>query len=149
MTGFLLDTNVVSELTKDAPDAGVVAFLSSQTDLWLCAVVLHELEFGVRRLPEGNRREGLRRTLAAFVTAYEGRILPLGQVESECAAELRGQAELREQAGRVPLGDALIAGTAMAHGLTVATRNVKDFSRMDIPITNPWETPTSASRFPG
>ncbi len=143
MTGFLLDTNVVSELTKDTPDAGVVAFLSSQTDLWLCAVVLHGLEFGVRRLPEGNRREGLRRTLAAFVTAYEGRILPLGHVEAECAAELR------EQAGRVPLGDALIAGTAMAHGLTVATRNVKDFSRMDIPITNPWETPTRASRFPG
>ena len=143
MTGFLLDTNVVSELTKDAPDARVVAFLSSQTDLWLCAVVLHELEFGVRRLPEGNRREGLRRTLAAFVTAYEGRILPLGHVEAECAAELR------EQAGRVSLGDALIAGTAMAHGLTVATRNVKDFSRMDIPITNPWETSTSASRFPG
>ena len=143
MTGFLLDTDVVSELTKDAPDARVVAFLSSQTDLWLCAVVLHELEFGVRRLPEGNRREGLRRSLAAFVTAYQGRILPLGHVEAECAAELR------EQAGRVPLGDALIAGTAMAHGLTVATRNVKDFSRMDIPIANPWETSTSASRFPG
>ena len=59
MTGFLLDTNVVSELTRDRPDPRVVAFLSAQPDLWLSTLVLHELEYGLELLPAGSRREGL------------------------------------------------------------------------------------------
>ena len=139
MTGFLLDTNVVSELTKDAPDSRVIGFLTDQTDLWLLTVVLHELELGLYLLPPGRRREGLREVLSEFVTQYEDRILPLERREAEEAALLRARAH---RAGRVlNLGDALVAGAAKAHDLCVATRNVGDFAGLAVDVTNPWEPP--------
>ena len=139
MNGILLDTNVVSELTRDAPDSRVIAFLNRHTDLWVSSIVLHELYFGVRLLPSGRRRDGLRSVLAEFVTEYAARILPLERREAEAAAELRAHAH---RSGRVlHLGDALIAGTAKAHGLAVATRNVTDFNGLDVEVTNPWGAP--------
>ena len=137
MSGFLLDTNVVSELTKDAPNPRVLAFLTEQDDLWLSAIVLHELEFGLQLLPPGPRRDGLRSVLSEFISAYEDRILPLERTGAERAAQFRAQAH---RSGRVlDLGDALIAGTAKVHGLSVATRNVGDFADLDVDVTNPWE----------
>ena len=137
MSGFLLDTNVVSELTKDAPNPRVVAFLTEQDDLWLSALVLHELEFGLELLPPGQRRDGLRSVLSEFIAAYEDRILPLERTGAERAAQFRAQAH---RCGRVlDLGDALIAGTAKVHGLSVATRNVGDFADLDVDVINPWE----------
>ena len=139
MSGYLIDTNVVSELTKASPDSGVVTFLSEQDDLWLSSVVLHELEFGLLSLPEGRRRDDLQQVLSDFVAEFDDRILPLERVEAEWAARLRAEAHL---SGRVlHLGDALIAGTARAHGLSVATRNVKDFDGLDVNVANPWLTP--------
>ena len=139
MSGYLIDTNVVSELTKASPDPGVVTFLSEQDDLWLSSVVLHELEFGLLSLPEGRRRDDLQQVLSDFIAEFDDRILPLERVEAEWAARLRAKAHL---SGRVlHLGDALIAGTAKAHGLAVATRNVKDFDGLDVNVANPWQTP--------
>ena len=137
MKGYLLDTNVVSEMTREAPEPKVIAFLSEQPDLWLPALVLHELEFGLQLLPAGTRRDGLRAVLAAFVTEYEDRILPLDRIAAEWAARFRAQ---RHGSGQVlDLGDALIAGTARACDLSLATRNVRDFERLDIEVTNPWD----------
>ena len=139
MSGYLIDTNVVSELTKVSPDPGVVTFLSEQDDLWLSSVVLHELKFGLLSLPEGRRRDDLQQVLSDFIAEFDDRILPLERVEAEWAARLRAKAHL---SGRVlHLGDALIAGTAKAHGLAVATRNVKDFDGLDVNVANPWRTP--------
>ena len=139
MSAYLIDTNVVSELTKALPDPGVVAFLSEQDDLWLSSVVLHELEFGLRSLPQGRRRDDLQQVLSDFIAEFDDRILPLERIEAEWAARLRAEAHL---SGRVLyLGDALIAGTAKAHGLSVATRNVKDFDGLDVNVANPWQTP--------
>ena len=139
MSAYLIDTNVVSELTKASPDPGVVAFLSEQDDLWLSSVVLHELEFGLRSLPQGRRRDDLQQVLSDFIAEFDDRILPLERIEAEWAARLRAEAHL---SGRVlHLGNALIAGTAKAHGLSVATRNVKDFDGLDVNIANPWQTP--------
>ena len=139
MSGYLIDTNVVSELTKTLPDSGVVAFLSEHDDLWLSSVVLHELEFGLLSLPEGRRRDDLQQVLSDFIAEFDDRILPLERIEAEWAARLRAGAHL---SGRVlHLGDALIAGTAKAHGLSVATRNVKDFDGLDVNVANPWQTP--------
>lgn len=139
MSGFLLDTNVVSELTKDAPNPRVVAFLTEQDDLWLSALVLHELEFGLQLLPPGQRRDGLQSALSEFIAAYEDRILPLERTGAEQAAQFRAQAH---RCGRVlDLGDALIAGTAKVHGLSVATRNTGDFAGLDVDVINPWKTP--------
>ncbi|MCE2526473.1 MAG: type II toxin-antitoxin system VapC family toxin [Actinomycetia bacterium] len=136
MTAFLLDTNVVSELTKSPPAYGVMTFLSSQGDLWLSTVVVHELQFGVNLLPPGDRRDRISAVIAEFVAEYGDRILNVGRQEAEHAASLRTQAH---RSGRVlHLADALIAGTAKAHSLSVATRNVSDFHGLAIQVTNPW-----------
>ena len=138
MTGYLLDTNVISELTRNVPAPPVVAFLSEHQDLWVSTIVLHELEFGLRLLPLGQRRDRLRATLSEFMAGYEDRVLPLERMGAEWAAHFRAQAH---RAGRVlDLGDALIAGTAKAHDLALATRNVADFKNLDLDAVNPWET---------
>lgn len=137
MKGYLLDTNVMSELTRDAPDPRVVAFLSGHAELWLSAIVVHELEFGLALLPPGRRRDAIDAALRAFVALYEDRILPLGRAEAAHAAALRARAR---RSGRVlDLGDALIAGTAGAHDLAVATRNVRDFADLGIDVADPWQ----------
>lgn len=138
MRGYLLDTNVISELTRDVPAPGVVAFLSEHDELWLSSVVLHELEFGLRLLPPGRRRDAIGAAVSAFVAEYEGRVLGIGRAEASHAAVLRAWAR---QAGRtLEVGDALIAGTAAAHELAVATRNVRDFDGLGVEVIDPWDT---------
>ena len=137
MSGFLLDTNVVSETMKHRPSPQVNAFLTRQADVWLAALVVHELEFGLQLTPQGRRRERLRFDLSRFLGTHAERILPLDRASAEWAARLRADAA---RAGRPSnLADMLIAGTAKAHDLTIATRNVRDFEGMDIVIVNPWE----------
>ena len=132
-----MDTNVVSELTRDRPERRVIAFLSEQPELWLPTLVVHELEFGLQLLPPGTRRNGLRAVMAAFITEYEDRIVPLDRIGAEWAARFRAR---MHRSGRVlDLGDALIAGTAKAHNLSLATHNVRDFDGLDVDVTNPWE----------
>lgn len=139
MSGFLLDTNVVSELGAREPEPRVIAFLGSQPDLWLSVIVEHELRFGLNQLPMGRRRDRLTSVLSAFVDEYDDRILPVGRREANQAAVLRAQAR---QAGRVlNLADGLIAGTALVHGLRVATRNTADFANHGVDVANPWESP--------
>ena len=141
MNGWLLDTNVVSELTKSPPDDGVVSFLSGRDELWLSTVVLHELEFGVRCLPVGRRHSLLHEAITALSASFEDRVLPVEKNEAEWAARLRAAAH---RSGRVlHLGDALIAGTARAHDLGLATRNVRDFEGTGMEIANPWTEDTA------
>ena len=105
MNGFLLDTNVVSELTKDAPDPRVVAFLVAQDDLWLSVIVLHELAFGLNLLPPGRRHDRIDTVLSEMIAAYEDRVLPVDRSQAEQAAALRARAH---RLGRVlGLADAL------------------------------------------
>ena len=137
VNGILLDRNVISELTKDEPDERVIAFLSRHQELWVSCIVVHELEFGLRLLPPGRRREELQSVVSGFLTEYEDCILPVDRRAAEAAAELRVHAQRSRRA--LHLGDALIAGTAKAHDLAVATRNVTDFSGLDVNVTNPWE----------
>lgn len=137
MSGVLLDTNVISELTKRVPAPPVVAFLSVRDDLWLSALVLHELEFGLLLLPRGSRRDALHRVLSEFIRNYEDRVLPVDETAAVWAARFR--AEARERGRPLDLGDALIAGTAKAYDLSVATRNVVDFRELDLVVTNPWD----------
>ena len=137
MSGVLLDTNVISELTRRVPAPPVIAFLSGRDDLWLSALVLHELEFGLRILPRGNPRDALRRVLSEFIRRYKDRILPVDEEAAVRAARFR--AEARQRGRPLDLGDALIAGTAKAHDLSLATRNVADFSGLELALTNPWD----------
>lgn len=139
MSGFLLDTNVVSEMMKHRPSPRVTAFLARQAEFWLAALVVHELEFGLQLTPLGRRRERLRSDLSRFLGIYAERILGLDRASAESAARLRADAT---RAGRPSnLADMLIAGTAKAHDLAIATRNVRDFEGMDIDLVNPWNHP--------
>ena len=138
MTAYLLDTNVVSELTRDSPHPRVIAFLAGQNDVWLSAMVIHEFAYGLQLLPPGFRSDRLRLMQSGIVSEYEDRILPLDRTAAEWAARFRVQAR---RSGRVlDLGDALIAGTAKAHGLSLGARNVADFAGLDVEVANTWET---------
>ncbi len=136
MSGYLLDTNVVSELTRNVPHPDVVAFLSNRSDLWLSSIVIHELEYGLQLLPYGQRRRRVYAMKARIVSGYSNRILALDRRAAEWAARFRAQAR---RAGRVvDVGDALMAGIARSNDLAVATRNVADFEHLDLEVTNPW-----------
>lgn len=137
MNGYLLDTNVISELTKPVPTKSVIAFLSETRDLWISTVTLHELTFGIGLMPKGKRRETIAQTVDTFTVEYHDRIIPIEQSEVREAALLRAGAQKTGQI--VSLGDALIAGTARAHALAVVTRNVADFQGLGVDLINPWE----------
>ena len=91
--GYLLDTNVISEIVRGAPHPGVVTFLAEHEDLWLSSIVVHELEYGVRRVPQGQRRTHLQASLLRLTTEYDDRILPLDRTSAEWAAQFRAQAQ--------------------------------------------------------
>ncbi len=139
MNGYLLDTNVVSEVIRRSPHQRVVTFLTEQDDLWLSVIVIHELEFGLRRMPQGRRRDSLGIALRGVVAEYEDRILTLNRIRAEWAAQFR--AEARGFGRALDLGDSLIAGTAKANDLAIATRNAKDFHALGVNVVNPWKMP--------
>ena len=136
MTGFLLDTNVISEVSRESPDPRVIRFLTAEADLWLSSVTVYEMEYGLELLPYGRRLETLRTVQSDILAAFDNRVLPLDRNAAEWAARFRARSR---QAGRpMDVGDALIAGIAHANGLTIATRNVGDFESVDLEIVNPW-----------
>ena len=137
MSGHLLDTNAVSEMSKPTPNQLVIDFMDDNDDLWLSSIVVEELELGVQLLPQGRRRESLRQWLSEVLADFQGRIMPVGMIEAEWAA--RFQARVRRNGGDLELADALIAGTAMANDMTLVTRNVRDFAGLGVEIINPWE----------
>ena len=101
---------MISEIVRSDPHPGVVSSLAEHEDLWLSSIVVHELEYGVRRLPQGQRRTHLQVSLLHLTTEYDDRILPLDRTSAELAAQFRTQAQ---HAGlTLDLGDALIAGSA-------------------------------------
>ena len=143
MNGFLLDANVVSELTRDDPSPHVIGFLADHDDLWLSSITIHELEYGLRLLPAGQRRDRLSAMVSSIVSIYQDRILTLDRTGAEWSARFRVQ---ERRSGRVlDLGDALIAGIARANDLAVAARNVDDFQFLAIEIFNPWRPGWSPS----
>ena len=140
---ILLDTSVVSELFRPVPHPGVVAFLRAAPGALLPVVVLHELEYGALRSPPGRKREELAGFVGEIRDSFRGRILDLDPVRAREAARIRAEAA---RTGRVvPIADALIAGTARAGSLPLATRNVRDFAGLGIEVRNPWEHSSGVS----
>ena len=137
MSGYLLDANAVSELTREVPDPAVVDFLNAHDDLWLSVIVVEELELGIQLLPEGRRRDGLREWLTQILVDFGDRISPIGRREAEWAAAF--QARAHRSGGELELGDALIAGTAMANEVAIVTRNSRDFEGLGVEVFNPWK----------
>ncbi len=137
MSGYLLDTNVVSELTKEEQNPAVIDFLNAHDDLWLSVIVVEELQLGIQLLPEGRRRDGLREWLTQILVDFGDRISPIGRQEAEWAAAF--QARAHRSGGELELGDALIAGTAMANEVAIVTRNSRDFEGLGVEVFNPWK----------
>jgi len=141
MSGFLLDTNVPSELVRPQPEPKVKAWVAAQNlDLLFISVVsFGELRKGIALLSPGKRRAGLETWIETDLTVlFFGRILPLTRSIAEQWSVLEAQ---RQLAGR-PLNapDGQIAATALDHGLTVVTRNTKDFADLGVTLFNPWDT---------
>jgi predicted nucleic acid-binding protein len=141
---ILLDTNVVSEATRVQPDPRVREWLDEQSaqDLYLCTPVLAELRYGIERLPSGRKRSLLEETLSELEEqGFRDRILPL---DRDAAHEFGRLVAKRERLGRpIKTMDALIAGIALVHRATIATRDVSDFEGLDLSLVNPFgPTPT-------
>jgi toxin FitB len=136
---YLLDTNVVSEFAKPQVDAGVNAWLTNADEdrLFLSVVTLAELRRGVVRLSDGVRRRRLDNWLRHDLLArFEGRILPIDAAIADGWGEIVAEREGRGLV--ISAMDALIAATALAHGLTLVTRNVPGFAPPVAAIVNPW-----------
>ncbi len=134
---MIVDTNVWSEATKPAPDPRVRAWASKHNDkFWLSAVVLAELRAGAAILPQGKRRSAFERQIEALAQEYADRVLPFDEPASrQYAAVLENAKRL----GRpIATADAMIAATARAHGMRVATRDLDDFAGAGIELINPW-----------
>ena len=140
MSGFLLDTNIPSELIRPSPDPRVEDWVYGQdaASLYLSAVTIGEVRKGLSILPDSKRRIRLEDWFENnLVPLFAGRILAVTQNVAERWGVLDGR---RQLSGR-PLNtaDGLIAATALEHGLTLVTRNVKDYDDLGVTILNPWE----------
>jgi toxin FitB len=136
---YLLDTNVVSEFAKPQVDAGVSGWLADADEdrLFLSVVTLAELRRGVARLSDGARRRRLDNWLRhELPDRFEGRVLPIDVATADAWGEVVADRERRGLA--ISAMDALIAATAIAHGLTLVTRNARDFAPSLVGVVNPW-----------
>ena len=137
---FLLDTNVVSELSNPFPDPRVEHWLQTadNEELGISCVTLAEVAQGISLLPEGRKRRDAQIWLDDVLQPwFDGRILMIDAQISLLAGTVIGDS--RRQGRTMSFADALIAATCLSHDLTLVTRNIKDFShRPDIRLFNPW-----------
>ncbi len=140
MSGFLLDTNVPSELIRPQPEPRVKTWVAAQTldTLFISAVSFGELRKGIVLRSPGKRKTELEVWLETDLPVlFSGRILPLTRSTAERWGVLEGHRQLMGRILHVP--DGQIAATALEHGLTLVTRNVSDFSDLGLEILNPWD----------
>ena len=132
---YLLDTDVISQYKKLAPDSRVDAWLegTDQSDLYISSITMAELWYGVYLMAASKRRSALQAWLEEEVPAqFSDRILPFGP---ECAATYgRLLARAQKRGHNAGVLDTMIAAIAVAHGMTVATLNRKDFERLGVEV---------------
>ena len=143
MTQWLLDTNVLSELRRPRPEPRVVAFISAQSleRLYISAVTLAEIRFGIESVSDPSRRSALNDWLTHKVRPmFEQRVL---QVTENIMLKWRLLVEDGRKAGHTfSQPDLIIAATALEHGMTIVSRDTRDFQSARVPVINPW-LPTS------
>jgi predicted nucleic acid-binding protein len=140
VTGFLLDTNVLSEFARmGEPDRHVDRWLKTTAEESLFASVLTfaEIRRGIELLPAGKRRTQLEQWQDDVVASFEMRLLPVTKAIADRWAVLSAQTQRKGIA--LANIDGLIAATALEHDLTLVTRNVKDFTGVEVPLFNPWQ----------
>ena len=138
---IVLDTNVISEIMRPAPDAGVQAWLAEQDPLELATttITIAEIQRGIVRLPNGQRRKNLEQRFMAFVEdAFPGRVLTFDRDSAFACGEVsaaRGRKGLHADAV-----DMMIAAIVKIAEATLATRNTRDFEQCGIALLDPWQT---------
>lgn len=147
MKGYLVDTNIPSELTRERPDARVAAFLANagQSRVFLSVLTIGEICKGIAELPASQKRTGLQDWLDIEVRSwFAGRILPVTEAIAERWGHLAAAA--KQKGMTLAVVDGVIAATALHHGLTIVTRNVKDFAGLGADVFNPFEVGSPAQR---
>ena len=137
---YLLDTNVVSELARRIPDDNVVRWFSSVEEdaLYLSAPVIGELVFGVSKLEDGVQKDRYAGFVQEIRNRFGNRVLTFDDTTAEAWGRLRGA--LVRRGKTLPMIDSMIAAMALVHGMTVVTRNTRDFETAGVSLYNPFKT---------
>lgn len=137
---IILDTNVLSELMRVAPNARVVSWLDDQprTSIWTTSITVLEIEHGLRIMAEGKRKAFLLKAFRDLLEEMSQRVIPFDMLAAREAAEILAA---RQRIGRpVDLRDSMIAGIALAQNAELATRNTSHFEDTPTRLINPWAT---------
>lgn len=141
MSGFLLDTNVLSEYTKPKPDLKVHDWLLSVSDdlLHVSTLTIGELQRGISKLPLSDRRSRLQTWLDGDMKRrFTGRIIEFDERAADRWGRIMGQADA---SGRpLPIIDSLLAATALEHNLTFVTRDTGELAITGVELLNPWQS---------
>jgi predicted nucleic acid-binding protein len=146
VSGFLLDTNIPSELTRRAPSPALASWMemNSGSGFYLSVISAGEFRKGLYLLAPGKRRTELENWFEnSLLPLFGDRVLPV----TRTIAERWGKLSAERQSGGAPMGtsDGLIAATALEHGLVLVTRNVRDFGGIGLDVLSPWELPNATS----
>ena len=135
----ILDTNVLSALMRTPLDPPVVSWLDRQPaeSIWITTITLFEARFGLALLPQGRRRRALEEAFAQLLESdLENRVLDFDAAAATSAASLAAE---RQKAGHpAEMRDTQIAGITLARHATLATRNIRHFADLKVPVVNPW-----------
>jgi predicted nucleic acid-binding protein len=135
---ILIDTNVISQLTREQPEAFVFDWIvENEADILVSTVVLGEMAFGISRLSDGRRKAGLRYALDRVIDRFSSKIVPYGVYEAEAYGDIMANAERFGRPMSIP--DGMIAASAHVLRVPLATRNVKDFETTSLTLFNPWD----------
>ena len=135
---YLLDTNVLSEFLKKTPNKNVIRWfrISDETQHYISSLTIAEIQKGISKLPDSQRKPELQVWLDNVIKRYQDRILSFDLKTARIWGDTIAALESR---GRpLPLMDSLLAATALVHSLTLVTRNEKDFESTDVKILNIW-----------
>jgi toxin FitB len=140
MSGFLLDTNCISELVRNKPEPRVLEWMEAADEslLYLSVLTLGEIRKGVAGLPRGKRQTQLEMWLELDLQArFSGRILSIDAPIADRWGLMVAEAKRKGRA--LSAIDGLLAATALQHSLTIVSRNISDFANTQVPTLNPWE----------
>ena len=140
---WLLDTNVASELMRPRTDRRVARFLSriANEQVGLAAISVWEVLNGIRKLPPGRRRSALDTRFRNVLDSYRDRVLPWTEDDARVCARIMEEKRRRGESLDAQLPDAFLAAVAVRRGLTIVTRNTRDFRNTGARTVNPWEDP--------
>jgi predicted nucleic acid-binding protein len=144
VSGFLLDTNCVSELVRPKPDARVVEWMDAadEATLYLSVLTLGEIRKGAAGLAQGKQRTRLETWIEVELRArFAGRIMPIDSGVADRWGLIAAEAKRRGRA--LPVIDGLLAATALHHNLTIVSRNITDFAATQVQVLNPWQADSS------